>query len=236
MEKHVHGASMPEIADLPLSSPQIGDGFLVRRGVSPALVTLPDFSSGVTPHSHAIADVTGLQASLDGKQPAGSYANTTHSHTISDTTGLQAALDSKAPALGVDDNYVTDAEKTKLSNLSGTNTGDQDLSGLATITYVDNQDDLEAPHLHFILYSTHGICKERYMGIQKMLRDRCGRSQFYKMTTMKTNDYYRYIQKDSQRLYDTLGISHYFEMNLEKEWQTLVWDEDIFLEYMDDEF
>ncbi len=32
-----------------------------------------------------------------------------------------------APALGGDDNYVTDAEKTKLSNLSGTNTGDQTL-------------------------------------------------------------------------------------------------------------
>ncbi len=30
-----------------------------------------------------------------------------------------------AAALGGDDNYVTDAEKTKLSNLSGTNTGDQ---------------------------------------------------------------------------------------------------------------
>jgi hypothetical protein len=30
-----------------------------------------------------------------------------------------------AAALGADDNYVTDAEKTKLSNLSGTNTGDQ---------------------------------------------------------------------------------------------------------------
>jgi len=116
---------MPEIADLPLSSPQVGDGFLVRRGVSPALVTLPDFSSGVAPHSHAISDVTGLQASLDGKQPVGSYANTTHNHTISDTTGLQAALDGKAPALGVDDNYVTDVEKTNLSNLSGTNTGDQ---------------------------------------------------------------------------------------------------------------
>lgn len=29
-----------------------------------------------------------------------------------------------APALGADDNYVTDAEKVKLSNLSGTNTGD----------------------------------------------------------------------------------------------------------------
>lgn len=33
-----------------------------------------------------------------------------------------------AAALGADDNYVTDAEKVKLSNLSGTNTGDQDLS------------------------------------------------------------------------------------------------------------
>lgn len=32
--------------------------------------------------------------------------------------------------MGSDDNYVTDAEKTKLSNLSGVNTGDQDLSGL----------------------------------------------------------------------------------------------------------
>jgi hypothetical protein len=34
------------------------------------------------------------------------------------------------PLKGVDDNYVTDDEKIKLSNLSGTNTGDQDLSGL----------------------------------------------------------------------------------------------------------
>jgi hypothetical protein len=32
-----------------------------------------------------------------------------------------------AATLGADDNYVTDAEKTKLSNLSGTNTGDQTL-------------------------------------------------------------------------------------------------------------
>lgn len=37
-----------------------------------------------------------------------------------------------AAPLGADENYVTDAEKTKLSNLSGTNTGDQDLSGLAS--------------------------------------------------------------------------------------------------------
>ena len=35
-----------------------------------------------------------------------------------------------AAALGADDNYVTDAEKTVIGNTSGTNTGDQDLSGL----------------------------------------------------------------------------------------------------------
>lgn len=43
-----------------------------------------------------------------------SVASQSHNHT-----GVYA------PALGADDNYVTDAEKTKLSNLSGTNTGDQ---------------------------------------------------------------------------------------------------------------
>ncbi len=43
-------------------------------------------------HSHAIADVTGLQTALDGK------AASSHSHAISDVTGLQAALDGKAPA------------------------------------------------------------------------------------------------------------------------------------------
>jgi len=41
-----------------------------------------------------------------------------------------------AAALGTDDNYVTDAEKTVIGNTSGTNTGDQDLSGLAVKTNV----------------------------------------------------------------------------------------------------
>jgi hypothetical protein len=45
--------------------------------------------------------------------------------TLSNQTDLQAALDAKADDLGADDNYVTDAEKVKLGNLSGTNTGDQ---------------------------------------------------------------------------------------------------------------
>ena len=47
-----------------------------------------------------------------------------------------------APALGVDDNYVTDAEKIKLANLSGTNTGDQDLSGYSLTSHNHNLNDL----------------------------------------------------------------------------------------------
>lgn len=63
-------------------------------------------------HLHAIADVTGLQAALDGKAAA-SHTHTTaqvtgldtalagkaavsHAHAISDVSGLQAALDGKA--------------------------------------------------------------------------------------------------------------------------------------------
>lgn len=42
-------------------------------------------------HTHAIATVTNLQTTLDGKAAA------SHSHAIADTTGLQTALDGKAP-------------------------------------------------------------------------------------------------------------------------------------------
>jgi len=45
-----------------------------------------------------------------------------------------------AAALGADDNYVTDAEKIVIGNTSGSNTGDQDISGITTnasnITYL----------------------------------------------------------------------------------------------------
>lgn len=41
-------------------------------------------------HTHVIANITGLQTALDGK------AALSHTHVIGDTTGLQAALDGKA--------------------------------------------------------------------------------------------------------------------------------------------
>jgi hypothetical protein len=80
---------------------------------------LTDVPTEFTPsaHTHEIADTTGLQAALDSKQAAGSYADASHTHDyadltdvpteftpsahtheIADTTGLQAALDSKQAA------------------------------------------------------------------------------------------------------------------------------------------
>lgn len=47
-------------------------------------------------HTHTIAEVTGLQAALDGKQAAGSYAAAAHTHVIGEVTGLQDALNAKA--------------------------------------------------------------------------------------------------------------------------------------------
>jgi len=50
---------------------------------------------------------------------------------VADTDYLTpgTAASTYAPVLGADDNYVTDAEKIVIGNTSGTNTGDQDLSG-----------------------------------------------------------------------------------------------------------
>lgn len=45
--------------------------------------------------------------------------------TVPSAKATKAYADTKAPALGSDDNYVTDAEKTVIGNTSGTNTGDE---------------------------------------------------------------------------------------------------------------
>lgn len=56
-------------------------------------------------HTHSIAQITGLQAALDGKQAAGSYAAAVHTHVIGDVSGLQAALDGKS-AVGHTHSYL----------------------------------------------------------------------------------------------------------------------------------
>jgi len=55
------------------------------------------------------------------------YADLSNTPTLG--TAAAENVGAFAPALGADDNYVTDAEKSVVGNTSGVNTGDQDLSG-----------------------------------------------------------------------------------------------------------
>ena len=76
----------------------IGDFVAYRTFGTAANNNTGDFA--LASHTHSIADVTGLQTALDGKQASGSYAASSHSHIISDVTGLQTALDGKQASLG----------------------------------------------------------------------------------------------------------------------------------------
>jgi hypothetical protein len=81
-----------------------GGGGAAWGGITGTLSDQMDLNSALSGkaasvHGHAIADVTGLQTALDGKQASGSYANSSHGHVIGDTTGLQAALDAKQATL-----------------------------------------------------------------------------------------------------------------------------------------
>lgn len=75
----------------------------------------PAGSYAAAAHGHGIGDVTGLQVALDGKQAAGSYAAAAHSHAISNVTGLQAALDGKQAA----GSYAAAAHGHGIGDVSG---------------------------------------------------------------------------------------------------------------------
>ena len=85
-------------------------------------------------HGHVIADVTGLQSALDGKQASGSYASTVHGHVISDVTGLQAALDGKAATVHTHvSTDISDSTAAGRALLTGANASAQRTSlGLGT--------------------------------------------------------------------------------------------------------
>jgi hypothetical protein len=92
------------------------------------LCTVDATSSGN--HATVGANWAISQVNIDGAVTGPSSATDSVFPQFDGTTGRLIKNSTYGPAsfaaaLGSDDNYVTDAEKTKLSNLSGTNTGDQ---------------------------------------------------------------------------------------------------------------
>jgi hypothetical protein len=77
-------------------------------------------------HIHNIVDVSGLQSSLDSKQPSGNYASSSHSHIISDVSGLQLALDEKQPS----GNYAASSHTHTSSSITDFNSS---VSGLLPV-------------------------------------------------------------------------------------------------------
>lgn len=90
----------------------------------------------------AIADITGLQTALDGKvDENAAIVGATKTKITYDAKGLVTAGADATTADIADSNdkrYVTEAEKTKLSNLSGTNTGDQNLFSTIAVSGQSN--------------------------------------------------------------------------------------------------
>ena len=90
----------------------------------------------------AIADISGLQTALDSKVDENAAITPgTKTKITYDAKGLvTAGADATTADIAdsTDKRYVTEAEKTKLSNLSGTNTGDQNLFSTIAVSGQSN--------------------------------------------------------------------------------------------------
>ena len=106
-----------------------------------ALKTLVDGKAAAN-HTHAISNITGLQAALDDKAAA------SHTHPIGNITGLQAALDGKA-ASNHTHNYSAPGHGHSISDVSGLQSA---LDGKAASSHTHNY---SAPgHTHDDRYYT----------------------------------------------------------------------------------
>lgn len=114
---------------------QQGDVVLGERvSGTTVLFTIPDLAAGGGGAVDSVNGQTGVVV-LSVEDLNGATLTTTELNYVDGvTSAIQTQIDSKAPDLGVDDNYVTDAEKVKLSNLSGTNTGDQTITLTGNVT------------------------------------------------------------------------------------------------------
>jgi uncharacterized protein YjbI with pentapeptide repeats len=121
----------------------ITDG-LTSANLTPYLtISSANATYSVLGHTHAIANVTGLQTALDAKLPSANftYANLTgkpstfapsaHNHAISEVTGLQTALDAKLPSANF--TYANITGKPTLANVA-TSGSYADLSNTPNLT------------------------------------------------------------------------------------------------------
>jgi hypothetical protein len=106
---------------------------------SNALATMNDVNAKAPlSHTHAIANVTGLQTALDGK------ASVTHTHTIANVTGLQDAIDNleSGKADATHSHNIADVSGLQTS-LTGINdrftTVEQDITDLQGLSPTANQ-------------------------------------------------------------------------------------------------
>jgi hypothetical protein len=96
-------------------------------------------------HVHAIADVTNLQTTLDGK------ADDAHTHAIADTTGLQTALDGKAAINhNHDAAYAAINHTHTIANVTGLQTA---LDGKAALDHNHDADYAAINHNHNAAYA-----------------------------------------------------------------------------------
>ena len=127
---------------------------VVQLGLLATPTPVPPYTGGYSlpGHKHVVGDITAtgtpsastyLRGDGSWSTPAGGGGGGVSDHGaltgLGDDDHTQYALSDGtrgtfAAPLGADDNYVTDAEKVKLSNLSGTNTGDQVLPTWTTIS------------------------------------------------------------------------------------------------------
>jgi hypothetical protein len=101
-----------------------------------------------TSHSHPESDVTNLTTDLAAKVAAnGAITGATKTKITFDSKGLVASgadANTADVADSLDKRYVTDAQRTVITNTSGANTGDQDLSGYVTTSRTVNSHALSA--------------------------------------------------------------------------------------------
>lgn len=113
--------------------------------------TIESSSTSITQLSYLDGLTGNIQDQIDGIISGGGFEPTITPGTLSqywrgDKTFQ--TLDTNAVTDALNKRYVTDAEKTKLANLSGVNTGDQDLSSYATqasVNSVSNALTLKSP-------------------------------------------------------------------------------------------